>query len=164
MVELQICFCFDKSLINGRWQKFCRTGHGYLCPVLASLSIMQRAIALQVPSTNPLGVYEWMRDDKSHRTYTYLQSMELITIMCGLVVATHPDPSHYLRQPDRLRCIDCHSNHITACIALSEGNASVNQIVHKLRWSVQLVKHYMRDCSRTVGATTAKVLQGFHHV
>jgi len=164
VVELQICFRFDKSPINGRWRKFRRTGHGYLCPVLAGLSIIQGAVALQVPPTDPLGVYAWTRDDKSFRTFTYLQSTELIAIMRGLVVSVHPNPSHYLRQPDRLRCIDCHSNRVMACMALSEANASVDQIAHKLRWSVQSVKHYMRDCSRTVGASTAKVIQGFFHV
>jgi len=49
VVELQIRFRFDKSPINGRWRKFRRTSHGYLCPVLAGLSIVQRAIQLQVP-------------------------------------------------------------------------------------------------------------------
>jgi len=81
VVKLQICFRFDKSPINGQWQKFRCTSHGYLCPVLAGLSIVQRVVALKVPNSDPLGVYEWTRDDKSFRTYTYLQSMELITIM-----------------------------------------------------------------------------------
>jgi len=82
--------------------------------------------------------------------------------MWGLVVAVHPNPSHYLRQPNRLRCIDYHSNRVMVCVALSESNASVDQIAHKLCWSVQSVKHYMRDCSRTVvGASMAKVIQGF---
>jgi len=162
VVELQICFRFDKSPINGRWRKFRRTGHGYLCPVLAGLSIVQRAVALRVPHSDPLGVYAWTRDDKSFRTYTFLQSTELIAII--LVVAAHPDSAHYLRQPDRLQCIDCHSNRVTACVALSEANASVDQIAHKLCWSVLSVKHYMHDCSHTVGASTAKVIQGFFNI
>jgi len=84
--------------------------------------------------------------------------------MRKLVIDAHPDPNHYLRRPDRIRCINCHSNRVTACVALSEGGASADQIAHKLRWSVESVKHYMRDCSRTVGASTAKVIQGFFHV
>jgi len=131
MVELQICFHFDKNLTNGCWQKFQWTSHDYLCPVLASLSIVQHAIALQVPTSDPLEVYEWTQNNKSYCTYIYLQSMELIVIMQGLVVATHLDPSHYLRQPNHLHCIDCHSNQVTH-VALSEGNALVNQIAHKL--------------------------------
>jgi len=164
VIELQIRFRFDKSPINGRWRKFHRTGHPYLCPVKAGLSIVQRAAVLKVPALDPLGVFAWTGSCKQPRTYTYLRSAEVIKIMRGLVVTAHPDPSHYLRQPDRLLCIDCHSARVTACVALSEGNASVEQIAHKLQWSVQSVKHYMRDCSRTVGATTAKVIQGFHNV
>jgi len=164
VIELHIRFRFDKSPVNGCWCKFLRTGHRYLCPVLAGLSIVQRALALNISPSDPLGVYTWTRLDHSDRSYTYLRSTELINIMRRLVIDTHPDPSHYLRQPDRIKCIDCHSNRVTACVALSEGNVSVDEIAHKLRWSVQSVKHYMRDCSRTVGATTAKVLQGFHNI
>jgi len=57
IIKLQICFHFDKSPINGHCQKFRCTGHGHLCPVLAGLSIVQCAIALQVPSLEPLRAY-----------------------------------------------------------------------------------------------------------
>jgi len=162
--ELQICFCFDKSPINGCWQKFRQTGHHYLCPVLAGLSIVQRYIQLHVSQSEPLGVYQWTPTKTCTRTYTFLHADKVIKIMWDLVAVAHPDPNHYLRQPGRLRCIDCHSACVTACVALSEGNASVEQIAHKLRWNVESVKHYMQDCSRTVGASTAKVLQGFHQI
>jgi len=161
VVELQIRFRFDKSPINSRWRKFRRTGHGYLCPVLAGLSIVQRAVQLQVRPTDPLGVYGW---PGRLSLYTFIRSTEVISIMRKLVLDAHPDPNHYLRRPDRIKCIDCHSTRVTACVALSEGGASADQIAHKLRWSVESVKHYMRDCSRTVGASTAKVIQGFFHV
>jgi len=164
IAKLHIHFCFDKSPINSWWHKFHCTGHNYLCPMLASLSIVQQAIVLQVPASDPLGIYAWTCSDHSGHTYTYLQSTELITIMHHLVVGTHPNPLHYLCQPDQLKCIDCHSNHVMACVALSKGNVSVDEIAHQLHWSVQSVKHYMRDCSHTVGATTAKVIQGFHNV
>jgi len=162
--ELQICFRFDKSPINGHWRKFRRTGHHYLCPVLAGLSIVQRYTQLRVPHNEPLGVYQWTPTTKCDRTYTFLRADEVIRIMRDLVTVAHPNPSHYLCQPDRLRCIDCHSARVTACVALSEGNATVEQIAHKLRWNVESVKHYMRDCSRTVGASTAKVIQGFFQI
>jgi len=123
--ELQICFRFDKSPINGRWRKFRRTGHHYLCPVLAGLSIVQRYIQLRVSQSEPMGVYRWTPTKTCTRTYTFLRADEVIKIMRDLVAVAHPDPNHYLRQPGRLRCIDCHSARVTACMALSEGNASV---------------------------------------
>jgi len=113
VVELQICFQYNKSPINGRWQKFWCTGHGYLCPVLAGLSIVQWAIALQVPNSNPLGVYMWMQDNKSFHTYTYLQSTKLITIMQHLIVTAHPEllPLSQATQPPMLHWLPlqlCH--------------------------------------------------------
>jgi len=125
---------------------------------------VQRHIQLRVPQNEPLGVYQWTPTKTCTCTYTFLKADEVIRIMRDLVAVAHPDPQHYLRQPDRLRCIDCHSARVTACVALSEGNATVEQIAHKLRWNVESVKHYMRDCSRTVGASTAKVIQGFYQI
>jgi len=161
VVELQIHFCFDKSPINSCWHKFHHTGHRYLCPVLAGLSIVQREVQLQVRPTDPLGVYGW---PSHHSLYTFIHSTEVISIMRKLVLDTHPNPNHYLRCLDQIKCIDCHSTRVTACVSLSEGGMSVDQKAHKLRWSIESVKHYMHDCSCTVGASTAKVIQGFFHV
>jgi len=164
VIELQIRFRFDKSPINGQWRNICHTGHSYLCLVKASLSIVQWVAVLKVPANDPLGIYAWTGSHNPLHTYTHLCSTEVIKTMHGLVITAHPDPLHYLQQPDRLLCIHCHSARVTMCITLSEGNTSVEQIAHKLQWSVQLVKHYMRDCSHTVGSMTAKVIQGFHNV
>jgi len=125
---------------------------------------VQRYIQLLVQHNEPLGMYQWTPTSKCTRTYTFLKADEVIQIMRDLVAVAHPDPDHYLGQPNCLHCIDCHSVRVTACIALSEGNATVKQIVHKLRWNVESVKHYMRNCSRIVGASTAKVLQGFYQI
>jgi len=164
VVELQICFRFDKSPINGRWRKFSQTEHKYLCPVLAGLSIAQRTLKLCVPRLDPLGVYRLNNQAPHEFAYTYLHSREVITVMRNLVIAAHPDPSHYLCQPDCICCIDSHSTQVMACVALCKGNVPVDIIAHKLWWNVESVKHYMRDCSRTVGASTAKVIQGFHNI
>jgi len=94
----------------------------------------------------------------------FLQFKELIAIMQTLIIDAHPDPKHYLQQPDHIKCINCHSTHVTACVALAEGNALVERIAHKLQWSMESIKHYIQDCSHMMGATTAKVIQGFHHV
>jgi len=79
--ELQICFCFDKSPINGCWHKFRRTGHHYLCLVLARLSIIQRYIQLHVQPNEPLGMYQWTPTSKCPHTYTFLKANEVIQIM-----------------------------------------------------------------------------------
>jgi len=135
--ELQICFQFDKSPINGCWHKFQCTSHHYLCPVLAGLSIMQQYIQLHILCNEPLGVYQWTPTKKCKCTYTFLWANEVICIMCNLVAVAHPNPTHYLCQPNWLHCISCRSACIMACMALSEGNAMVEQIAHKLHWNVK---------------------------
>jgi len=154
-------FCFNKSPINSHWHKFCCTSHGYLCPILTGLSIVQQVVQLQGHPTDPLGVYGW---PGHHSLYTFIRSTEVISIMQKLVLDAHPDPNHYLHRPDQIKCTDCHSTQVTACVALSEGGTSVDQIAHKLCWSIESVKHYMHDCSHTVGASTAKVIQGLFHI
>jgi len=131
--ELQICFCFDKSPINGCWQKFHWMGHHYLCPVLAGLLIVQAMLHSALHSTTePLGAYQWVPTNKCTHTYTFLCTDEVIKIMQDLVAMAHPDPNHYLQQLSHLCCINCHSTQVMACVALSEGNALIKQIAHKL--------------------------------
>jgi len=98
--ELQICFCFNKSPINGHWQKFQQMGHHCLCPILAGLSIMQQSIQLCVPHNEPLDVYQWTPTKMCVCTYMFLCAHEVICIMRNLVVVALPDPNHYLCQPD----------------------------------------------------------------
>jgi len=81
IIELQICFQFDKSPINGHWCKFFRTKHKYLCPVLASLSIAQQALKLCIPWLDPLGVYCLDHQAPHTFAYTYIRSQEVITVM-----------------------------------------------------------------------------------
>jgi hypothetical protein len=55
--EFHVRFRFDKSPRNFTIRKFCRSGHTFLCPVLAAISIIVRALALRVPRTCPIGLY-----------------------------------------------------------------------------------------------------------
>jgi len=121
VVALQILFPFNKSPINSHWQKFQHTGHSFPCPVLAGLSILQHAWSLQVTANNPISVYAWSKKSPSNQMYTFLQSKELIAIMQALVKDAHPDPNHYLWQPDHIKCIDCHSTCFTACIVIGKN-------------------------------------------
>jgi len=54
--EFYVRFRFDNSLRNFTIRKFRRSGHKFLCPVLAAISIIVRALALRVPRTCPIGV------------------------------------------------------------------------------------------------------------
>jgi len=108
---IQIRYHFDKSATNFSLWRY-RRGKGFLCPVHAALSIIQRATTLQVPSNEPLGVY---RSNPSG-SYTYLRSLEIITVMQTAVQAAHPDPHHYYRI--NIKAIVAHSNRISAAVAL----------------------------------------------
>jgi hypothetical protein len=84
--QLHVRFRFDKSPQNFTIRKFKRTGHEFLCPILASISILYRAAALSVPDTAPLGAF---RPTCSNPTFTYLTSTDVIGIMRATCLATY---------------------------------------------------------------------------
>jgi hypothetical protein len=128
--------------------------------VSASLSILLRATLLCVPAEEPVGDIHWVPDQSRSVRYTYLRSSQLIVVMRKTVRLAHPDPEHYLRNPDLEKCIDCHSNRVTAAVALFNAGVPIDDIAFKLRWSPESVKHYLRDCSKAIGAATARVILG----
>jgi hypothetical protein len=80
VTDLHVRFRFDKSLQNFTIRKFKRTGHEFLCPILASISILCRAAALRVSSSAPLGAF---RPQANISTFTYLTSTDVIRTGIG---------------------------------------------------------------------------------
>jgi hypothetical protein len=91
---------------------------------------------------------------------TFLRSSQLIAVMRKTVRLAHPDPDHYLRNPDLEKCIDCHSNRVTAAVALFNTDVSIDDIAFKLPWSPESAKHYLFNFSKAIGAATARVILG----
>ena len=151
--ELQVRFRYDKSKDNFTIRKFRRTD-SFLCPVEASLSIVRRALLLQVPPKAPLGVHRW--NEEGH--FTYLRSDDLIKVVREACTRAYPDPNHFLRvHEDRLVA---HSNRVTAAVALWEQKWSIERIADRLRWTKESVKHYLRECSHSIGEMTLAAING----
>jgi len=89
--ELHIRFRFDKSPRNFTIRKFRRSGHNFLCPILGGISVISRAIALQVPPNEPIGVYR----TSNKGTYTFLRSYDIITRMQAVCRLAHPDKDSF---------------------------------------------------------------------
>ena len=141
---LEICFRYDKSKNNFTIRKYARTGHPFLDPVDAAVSIIHRADLLQVPDNEPIGVLAGTR-----YPYLFLRDKHVCEEMRNACVHAHPDPNHYLRQ--RLKCIAPHSNRVTAAVCLKLGGAQNDDIAFQLRWHPTSVPIYLRHCFKKVG-------------
>ena len=151
--DLQICYRFDKSKNNFIIRKYQR-GSGFLCPVEAALSILQRSLLLKTTAKEPLGVHRFGR--KGH--HTYLMSSDVIKVVRQATKRAYPDPKHFLRvNIDRLVA---HSNRVTAAVALYGAGWSIERIAARLRWTVEAVDHYIRESNHAIGAMTADAIQG----
>jgi hypothetical protein len=158
--DVHIRFRYDKSKTNFSIRKFRRSIPAtYLCAVTASISILLRATLLRVPDTEPLAVVGWYAQSKKcPRAYTYLRSCQVIAVMRRTVIKAYPDPTHQLRK--NITCIDCHSNRVTAAVALYCAGVDIDGIAFRLRWSPESVKHYLRDGTEHIGTLCQKVLTG----
>ena len=151
--ELHVRWRFDKSKNNFIIRKY-RRGSGFLCPLEASLSILRRALILKVGEKEPLAVYR----KGTRGRYTYLRSSEIIQTVRDACVRAYPDPNHFLRlNSDRLVA---HSNRVTAAVALKLKGWTEEAIADRLRWTVQSVKHYLRESSQLIGDMTASAIAG----
>ena len=160
-VDLHVRFRYDKSPINFSIRKFQRTGHSYLCPVTAAIRIILRASLLHVRAIDPLACYHDVDDKKSKLPewgYFYLRSSDIICVMRTAVDWAYPDPQNYMRL--HREQVDCHSNRVTAAVALQLGGLCDEEIAFCLRWSVASVKHYLRDCNKAIGPLTQRVIAG----
>lgn len=157
-VAVHIRFRFDKSPRNFTVRKFARSSHPFLCPVDAAANIVCRALFFTLTPSQPLGVCSFEPTKSWPHHYTYLRSKDMIRVMRSVAVETYPDPLHYMRQD--ITSIDCHSNRVTAALALHLSGLSDEQIAFKLRWSPESVKHYIRDCNKHIGQATISVIRG----
>ena len=153
--DVYIRFRYDKSLNNFTIRKFKRTGHHYFCPVVSAIAILQRAHMLLVPPHEPIGVF---RLQKKKSGYTCLQNNDVTEELRLTCLRTYPDPTHYMNQHHK--CIMAHSVRVTAAVALHTAGETFDTIAFRLRWSVQSVQHYIRDCCQHIGELSAAVLTG----
>ena len=153
VVQVHVCFRFDKSPNNFVVRKFAR-GTGFFCPVDAALSIVRRSLILHTTEKEPLGVHRI----GTRGGHTYLRSCDVIDTVREACRRAYPDPKHYLRQ--HITRLVAHSNRVTAAVALHARGWSIERIADRLRWSPEAVKHYIRESSHTIGGMTADAIAG----
>ena len=154
--EVYIRFRYDKSLNNFTIRKFKRTGHPYLCPVLASCNILFRANLLGVPSQEPIGAFRLQKNRNSG--YTFLTNDDVTSELRSTCLRTYPEASHYMNINHK--CIMAHSGGLTAAVALYTAGQTYETIAFRLRWSVQSVQHYIRERCQHIGNLCQAVLTG----
>lgn len=155
---VHIRFRFDKSPTNFTIRKFSRLPGCYLCPVKACLSILHRASKLGIPKNHPLGAYR----SSPAGGYRYITGSDISTFMRQTCITVYPNPNHYLRL--HVKRLMAHSLRVTACVALHFAGVSAEDIAFRLRWNVDSVKFYLRDCSCDVGSYIKQAVLGAYKV
>jgi hypothetical protein len=70
----------------------------------------------------------------------------------------YPDPNHYLQL--NIKLLMSHSNRITAAVALYNANVPIPEIAFCLRWFIDSVTFYLRDCFKAIGPLTEAATNG----
>jgi hypothetical protein len=142
--------------LNTIIRKFKQTGHEFLSPILAFVSILYRASALGVPGKVPIGAF---RPTPTTSTFAYVTSTDVIRIMHVTCLATYPNPDNCLhKNVDR---IVANSLLVTAAVALLNMSYSIDEMAYRLsRWQPQYVQHYLRECSTHANEQTMSTMAG----
>ena len=91
--------------------------------------------------------------------FTFLTNTDVTAEMRATCLRTCPDPEHYMHINYKL--IMAHSARVTAAVALHNAGLEFDVIAFRLRWSVQSVQHYVRECSgQIIGDLCQNVLVG----
>jgi hypothetical protein len=152
-VSLHVTFRHDKSGRNYCVRKYGR-GKEWLCPIGAAAKLLYRAHLLKIPRCDPICAFR----AKGHASYAFLRDTDVTDTMRTMCIAAYPDPKHFLRL--NIKRFASHSNRVTAAVALSQSNMSINDIAHRLRWKPESVEHYLRESARDIGAFTANAIIG----
>jgi hypothetical protein len=153
---VHIRFRFDKSVNNFTIRKFQRVSGSLLCPVKAALSILKRADRLGIPSDFPIGAFR--PAGAATGQYAFLQGDHVCSVMQKACRMAYPDPNHYMRK--HIALLQSHSNRITAAVALYNAGETEEVIAFRLRWSVETVRFYLRECFKVVGPLTEQAIRG----
>jgi hypothetical protein len=153
---LHVRFRFDKSANNFTTRKFQRQPNSIFCPINAALSILRHADMLGIPNDYPIGTYRAL--GSAPGSFAFITGDDVSRVMQTACVLAYPNPDHYLRR--HIHLLQSHSNRITAAVALFNANVPIPTIAHRLRWSEESVKFYLRDCFKAVGPLTQKAILG----
>jgi hypothetical protein len=154
--QLRVRFRYDKGPDNFTFRKYVRSGHSFLCPVLAAISLLVRARRLHsdfARGAEPLAIFL----NGAGHTWT-LRGSHVSPVLRQACERAHPDPKHYLRV--HIHCLMAHCGRVTAAVALFNAGVPIDVIAFRLRWKSSAVLAYLRDCWRSTGDMTMLALRG----
>ena len=151
---VQVRFRYDKGPDNFLLRKWRRVDSSFLCPVKAIISILRRARMLRIPANEPLGAFRSVEG----APITFIKGEHVSTVMQWACIEAYPNPSHYMRC--NIKLLHSHSNRITAAVAMHNAGVTFEIIAVRLRWSVETVKFYLRDCFHKIGELTEQAVNG----
>lgn len=110
---------------------------------------------LKVPINEPIGAF---RLRGTSTGYTFLTNDDVTQELRATCLRTYLDKNHYMHKNHK--CIMAHSVRVTAAVALYTAGQAFDTIAFRLRWSVQSVQHYIRECCQHIGKLCDAVLIG----
>ena len=122
----------------------------------AVTSLLTRADRLGIPTAFPIGAFRPFGAPPGQ--FVFLTGKDVAEVMQAACIRAYPNPDHYLRR--NIRLLQSHSNRVTAAVALSNAGVPIDIIAARLRWNVESVKFYLRDCFRAIGPLTEKAIIG----
>ena len=150
---VEVRFRYDKSPKNFLFRRFKRM-RSFFCLVDAVLSILDRYHTDPFRQAGePLGFF--VNKNGMRRA---IQGEHMQKYFQEACVIAHPDPNHYLRL--HIKCLMSHSCRVTAAVALYNAGVSKEDIAWRLRWSVESVDEYLRDCMRVIEVLSFKAMEG----
>ena len=130
---------FQKNGENGATRTLLRNDAcPALCPVIAAIRIMNRAIHASLKPTDPIAIY-MTSPSASHSFITNRDVQRLVRASAKRV--------YNIKSASRLRLWSCHSMRVGACVQLYNSKHSPDKIQHLLRWKSATWRDYLRDCS-----------------
>jgi hypothetical protein len=111
---------------------------------------------LGIPINFPIGAFH--AGGAAPGEYSFIEGKHVMSVMRAACVAAYPNLKHYMQV--HINLIHSHSNCITAAVAMSNASVPMEIIAARLRWSLNSVKFYLRDCFTQISTLTEKALKG----
>jgi hypothetical protein len=108
------------------------------------------------PDDFPIGTFR--TPSQQPGKFTFIKGDNVKRVMQEECILGHLDPGHCMRK--YIHLIQCHSNRVTAAVAMFNAGVPLETIANRLRWSVESVKHYLCECTTKIGFLTERAIQG----
>lgn len=156
--EIEIRFRFDKSANNFTIRKYRRQSGVSFDAIGPVINIFRRATILGIEPNEPLGQYGVPSKSPTKFDTFVIRDTHVRDVMREACREAYPNPLHYCRL--HISSIVAHSNRVTAAVCLKMGGASDEEIAFRLRWHIDSVPTYLRECGPQINLLMQKAIAG----